>query len=232
MNKAIIIGRLTKSGVNFNDNFNDDPKCRFKLAVKERWKEKENTELINVFAEGKEANKMRTARIGNLVFVKGLANNGKYEKDGENIYYYEIESKSIRIIKENNEIKQDGFYENEINLIGRLGSDPKVFKEGNVSTFSIACNDYDGKNETTRWFNVSTFNKMAKAAAEYLKKGRLVSVEGKIRTREFEKDHEIKTATSIVANKWKALDANPQKNEGEKYPEPANFEYADDDIPL
>ena len=66
MNKAIIIGRLTKSGVNFNDNFNDNPKCRFKLAVKERWKEKENTELINVFAEGKDANKMRRSRIERL----------------------------------------------------------------------------------------------------------------------------------------------------------------------
>ena len=232
MNKAIIIGRLDKSGVNFNDNFNDDPKCRFKLAVKERWKEKENTELVNVFAEGKDANKMRTARIGNLVYVKGLANNGKYEKDGENIYYYEIESKSIRIINENREIKQDGFYENEINLIGRLGSDPKVFKEGKVSTFSIACNDYDGKNETTRWFNVSTFNKMAKSAAEYLKKGRLVSVEGKIRTRKYEKDNETKTAASIVANKWKALDPNPQRKKKEEYSEYADNESANDDIPL
>ena len=73
---------------------------------------------------------------------------------------------------------------------------------------------------------------MAKSAAEYLKKGRLVSVEGKIRTRKYEKDNETKTATSIVADKWKALDANPQKKEGEKYPEPANFEYAGDDIPL
>lgn len=232
MNKAIVIGRLTKSGVNINDSFNDHPKCRFKLAVKERWNEKEHTELVNIFVDGKDANKMRRSSIGDLVFVKGLANNGKYKKDGENIYFYEIESKSIRIIKENSEIKQDGLYENEIDLIGRLGSDPKVFKDGNVCTFSIACNDYDGKNETTRWFNVSTFNKMAKSAAEYLKKGRLVSVEGKIRTRKYEKDNEFKTATSIVANKWKALDANPQRDEGEKYPEPANFEYAGNDIPL
>ena len=232
MNKAIIIGRLNKSGVNFNDNFDEDPKCRFKLAVKERWQDNERTELVNIFATGKDAKKMRSSRVGDFVFVKGLANNGRYEKEGENIYYYEIESKSLRIIKENSEIKQDGLYENEITLIGRLGSDPKVFKEGKISTFSIACNDYDGKNETTRWFNVSTFNKMAKSAAEYLKKGRLVSVEGKIRTREYEKDNEFKTATSIVADKWKALDANPQKNEGEKYPESANFEYADDDIPL
>ena len=176
--------------------------------------------------------KLRSSRIGDLVFVKGLANNGKYEKEGETIYYYAIESKSLRIVKENGDLRQEGLYQNDITLIGHLGADPKVFNDGKVTGFSIACNDYDGKNETTRWFNISTFNKMAKSAAEYLKKGRLVSVEGKIRTRKYEKDNEIKTATSIVANKWKALDANPQKTEGEKYPEPANFEYADDDIPL
>jgi hypothetical protein len=57
MNKAIIIGRLNKSGVNFNDNFDEDPKCRFKLAVKERWQDNERTELVNIFAAGKDAKK-------------------------------------------------------------------------------------------------------------------------------------------------------------------------------
>jgi single-stranded DNA-binding protein len=83
MNKAIIIGRLNKSGVNFNDNFDEDPKCRFKLAVKERWQDNERKELVNIFAAGKDAKKMRSSRIGDLVFVKGLANNGKYEKLGD-----------------------------------------------------------------------------------------------------------------------------------------------------
>ncbi len=73
---------------------------------------------------------------------------------------------------------------------------------------------------------------MAKAAAEYLSKGRLVSVEGKITTRTYEKDSEIKTATSIVANKWKALDPNPQKKKKEEYSESTENEYANDDIPI
>ena len=81
--KTIIIGRLNKSSVNFNDNFDEDPKCRFKLAVKERWQDNERTELVNFFAAGKDAKKMRSTRIGDLVFVKGLANNGKYEKEKE-----------------------------------------------------------------------------------------------------------------------------------------------------
>ena len=126
MNKAIIIGRLNKSGVNFYDNFDEDPKCRFKLAVKERQQDNERTELVNIFAAGKDAKKMRTSRVGDLVFVKGLANNGRYEKDGETIYFYEVESKSLRIIKENVDLRQEGFYQNEITLIGHLGSDPKV----------------------------------------------------------------------------------------------------------
>jgi single-strand DNA-binding protein len=73
---------------------------------------------------------------------------------------------------------------------------------------------------------------MAKAAAEYLSKGRLVSVEGKITTRTYEKDNEIKTATSIVASKWKALDPNPQKKKRQEYSESADNEPAYDDIPL
>jgi single-strand DNA-binding protein len=232
MNKAIIIGRLNKSGVNFNDNFDETPKCRFKLEVKERWQDNERAELVNIFAAGKDAQKMRTSRVGDLVFVKGLANNGRYEKEGETIYFYEVESKSLRIIKENGDLRQEGLYQNDITLIGHLGGDPKVFNDGKVTGFSIACNDYDGEKETTRWFNVSTFDGMAKAAAEYLSKGRLVSVEGKITTRTYEKDNEIKTATSIVANKWKALDSNPQKKKKEEYSESADNEFANDDIPL
>jgi single-stranded DNA-binding protein len=81
-NKAII-GRLNKSSVNFSDNFDESTKCRFKLAVKERWQDNERTELVNIFAAGKDAKKMRSSRMGDLVFVKGLAKTGKYEKDGE-----------------------------------------------------------------------------------------------------------------------------------------------------
>jgi hypothetical protein len=55
--RVIIIERLNKSGVNFNDHYDESPKCRFKLAVKERWQDNERTELVDIFAAGKDAKK-------------------------------------------------------------------------------------------------------------------------------------------------------------------------------
>jgi hypothetical protein len=140
MNRVIIIGRVNKGGVNFNDNFEEDPKCRFKLAVKERWQDNELTELVNIFATSIDAKKMTSSRVGDFVFVKGLANNGKYEKEGETIYYYEIESKSLRIIKENGDLRKEGLYQNDITLIGHPGSDPKVFDDGKKKSASYLVN--------------------------------------------------------------------------------------------
>ena len=214
MNKAAIIGRLANGGVQFNDDFDGDPKCRFKLAVTERWQDKERTELVNIFVAGRDAEKMRVSRTGDLVFVKGMPRTGKYQQDGENIYYLEIESRQLTIIRENQELTQEGLDQNEVTLVGRLGQDPKLFSDGKVASFSLACEEYNGRAQHTQWLNVTTFDTLAKSAGQFLTKGRLVAVEGKVRTREYEKDGEIKSATSIVASKWKALDARPKGSDG------------------
>ena len=210
MNKAAIIGRLDKSGVHFNGDFEGDPKCRFRLAVTESWQDKTRSEWVNIYVAGKDAEKMRTSRVGDLVFVKGMPRTGKYEQDGENIYFLEIESRQLNIIRENEGLTQEGLDQNEVTLVGRLGQDPKVFSDGKVASFSLACDEYNGREQSTQWLNVTTFDGLAKSAGEFLTKGRLVAVEGKVRTREYEKEGEIKTATSIVAHKWKALDARPK----------------------
>jgi single-strand DNA-binding protein len=222
MNKAIIIGRLD-TDAQFNDNFNGDSKCRFKLAVTERWQNKERTELVNISVTGEDAQKMRQASTGDLIFVKGLSKPGSYEKNGETIYYHEVESRRLQIMR----APQEDFDQNEVTLVGRLGSDPKVFKDGKVSAFSMACDDYNGKDQTTRWINVVTFDRLAQSAREYLTKGRLVAVEGKIRTREYEKEGTSRTATSIVADRWTALDANPNKKPREESA-PVSHDYTGD----
>ncbi len=221
MNKAIIIGRLDKE-VQFNGNFDSDPKCRFKLAVNERWQNKERTELVNILVAGEDAQKMHQANRGDLVFVKGLSKPGSYEKDEEIIYYHEVESRRLQIMQ----APKEDFDQNEVTLVGRLGSDPKVFKDGKVTAFSMACEDYNGKEQTTRWINIVTFDRLAQSARRYLTKGRLVAVEGKIHTREYEKDGTSRTATSIVADRWTALDANPKKPEEEAAP--VSQDYAGD----
>lgn len=222
MNKAIIIGSLDKEA-QFNDNFDSDPKCRFKLAVTERWDDKSRTELVNVLATGTDAEKMKTAAAGDLVFVKGQSKPGSFEKEGTKVYYHEVESRRLQIIAD----PACSMDQNEVTLVGRLGTDPKVLKEGKVTAFSVACEDYNGKEQSTRWINVVTFDRLAQSAGDYLAKGRLVAVEGKIRTREYEKDGVVQSATSIVADRWTALDANP-KSKPKQEAAPVSQDYAGD----
>ena len=83
---------------------------------------------------------------------------------------------------------------NSVQLIGRLGKDPeaKTLTSGKaMTTFSIATTDSyknaDGeKGEDTKWNNIVTWGRKAEIAAEYLKKGQEVAVEGKLVHRNFE----------------------------------------------
>jgi single-strand DNA-binding protein len=93
--------------------------------------------------------------------------------------------------------------------IGNLGRDPEVrFTQGKqaVANFSIAINekwtDKDGKkNERTEWVRIVVWGKLAELCGEYLTKGRQVGVEGRLQTREYEKDGETRYATEIVADR-------------------------------
>jgi len=97
--------------------------------------------------------------------------------------------------------------------IGNLGRDPEVryMESGQaVANFSIAINEKwtgkDGKkNERTEWVRVVAWGKLAELCAEYLKKGRQVGVEGRLQTREYEKDGEKKYSTEIVADRVEFL---------------------------
>lgn len=83
---------------------------------------------------------------------------------------------------------------NSVHLIGRLGKDPEV-KEltsgSTLATFSLATSDSyrnaEGeKVEDTQWHNVVAWGKKAEIAAEYLKKGDEVAIEGKLIHRSYE----------------------------------------------
>jgi len=70
-------------------------------------------------------------------------------------------------------------------IVGRVGQDPEVkyFESGKVKTnFSIAVNRWDPKtkSEVADWFSVDVWDKQAEFAGEYVKKGRLVAVDGRI----------------------------------------------------
>ena len=97
-------------------------------------------------------------------------------------------------------------------IIGRLGKDPETRNtdNGTVANFSVAVSEvYKDKNgekkEITEWFNIVLWKGLADIAAKYLKKGSLVYIEGKMRTRTWEKDGVKRYTTELIGNELKML---------------------------
>ncbi len=106
---------------------------------------------------------------------------------------------------------------NKVILVGRLGRDPEIryvpSREGEraVARFSIATSEiYIGKDgdrkELTEWHSVYVWGKLANFVKDYLKKGRQVLVEGKLRTRKWETEGQKRSKTEIEASKIILLD--------------------------
>jgi single-strand DNA-binding protein len=99
---------------------------------------------------------------------------------------------------------------NSVNLIGHLGKDPEVRYTGGgqaVANFSLATSDtWKDKNgekqERTEWHRIVVWGKQAEHCGEYLRKGRLVHIEGRLQTREWDdKDGQKRYTTEIIANR-------------------------------
>ena len=95
---------------------------------------------------------------------------------------------------------------NKAILIGHLGKDPEIrnFESGaTLATFSMATTESykdkttGEKKEITEWHNIVLWRGLAEIAAKYLHKGDMVYIEGKIRTRSYEKDGVTKYITEI-----------------------------------
>lgn len=105
----------------------------------------------------------------------------------------------------------------KVMIIGRIGRDPEVKTANSGSTicsFSVACSEKRGGEEKTEWFRVKCFGKTAEFVANYLTKGRLVYVEGKLETQKYTKDGVERSSTELLADKVDALDKaeNAQQN--------------------
>lgn len=102
---------------------------------------------------------------------------------------------------------------NKVILVGHLGKDPELrYLEGNVSvaSFPLATSETfnkDGKKiEQTEWHNIVMWRGLADVAAKYLTKGRLVYIEGKLRTRSYEDKEGVRRyTTEIVAESFNIL---------------------------
>ncbi|HEX9389941.1 MAG TPA: single-stranded DNA-binding protein [Usitatibacteraceae bacterium] len=103
---------------------------------------------------------------------------------------------------------------NKVILVGNLGRDPETRympDGGAVTNFSIATTDTwkdksGEKQEKTEWHRISTFQRLAEIAGEYLKKGSQVYIEGRLQTRKWtDKDGVEKYTTEIIADKMQML---------------------------
>lgn len=105
---------------------------------------------------------------------------------------------------------------NKVVLIGRLGKDPEVRHldgDRRVANLTLATNERytrkDGqKVETTEWHDLEMWDGLARVAEQYLKKGNLIYVEGKIKTDNYEKNGETRYRTRIRVNSMNMLDSN------------------------
>jgi single-strand DNA-binding protein len=139
---------------------------------------------------------------------------------------------------------------NKVIIVGNLGADPdsRAMPSGNaVTNISVATseswNDRDTgeKQEKTEWHRVVFFNRLAEIAAQYLRKGSQVYVEGKIQTRKWEdKEGNERWTTEIVANQMQMLGdrmSNDMSNDNASSPQSSSdndfsTDEFDDDIPF
>lgn len=103
---------------------------------------------------------------------------------------------------------------NKVILLGNLGKDPEIRHLENgtaVASFSIATSEtYKDKTsgeriEKTEWHNVVLWRGLAEVAEKYLHKGDQVYIEGKLRTRSWEKDGVTRYTTEIVVDNMNML---------------------------
>ena len=130
---------------------------------------------------------------------------------------------------------------NKVILIGRLGQDPELKYTPNGSAmakFSIATsekwkNKDSGNQEVkTEWHNIVVWGKTAEFAGEWLKKGQLVSIEGKLQTRSWEQDGVKKYMTEIVADTITLLPSKGDVQESASQEQSFDDNEDDDDLPF
>ncbi len=141
---------------------------------------------------------------------------------------------------------------NKVILVGNLGADPdtRYMPSGSaVTNLSIATSESwkdkqtGEQKERTEWHKVAMFNRLAEIAAEYLRKGSQVYIEGKLRTRKWQdRDGNDRWTTEVIADEMQMLGgrgggsadfAAPAKTAAAPSKAPAaGADEFDDDIPF
>lgn len=135
---------------------------------------------------------------------------------------------------------------NKVQIIGHLGADPdtRYMPSGKpVTNIRVATSETwkdketGDKKEKTEWHSVVFFDKLAEIAGEYLRKGSLAYIEGKLQTRKWQdKEGKDRYTTEIIAQQMQMLGGKPQGERAAAKPQesstPADTGGFDDDIPF
>lgn len=118
---------------------------------------------------------------------------------------------------------------NKVILVGRVGQDPEARAlpndGGSVTNLSLATSEQwrdkqtGEKREKTEWTRLVLFKRLAEIASEYVRKGSLIYVEGKLQTRKWTDNNGIERyATEVVVSQLQLLGSRNQEQSG---PQPA-----------
>jgi single-strand DNA-binding protein len=142
---------------------------------------------------------------------------------------------------------------NKVILIGRLGKDPEIrnFENGGmIANFTMATSETykdrttGEKKEITDWHNVvARIPQQAEVIQKYVHKGDMLYVEGKLRTRSWEKDGQTRYITEVIVENFTMLtpkgsgggSSNPAGGYGaasQSSPSPVNMDAGSDDLPF
>ncbi len=106
---------------------------------------------------------------------------------------------------------------NKVILIGRIVATPELHKTNNdksVARATIAINrrfkDQNGEREAD-FINIVVWGKLAETLASYATKGSLISVDGELRTRKFEKNGQTNYVTEVIATGFQLLESRAQR---------------------
>ena len=135
---------------------------------------------------------------------------------------------------------------NKVILVGRLGADPEIrytpsgaeVANFRMATSEVWTNKNGEKEERTEWHRIVAWRNLAKICGEYLNKGRLVYIEGKIRTRSWEdRDGNKRYTTEVEATDMKMLGGTGTGEQQERKAKEPDSDYAppaakDEDIPF
>ncbi len=136
---------------------------------------------------------------------------------------------------------------NKVILVGHIGNKPegRYTPSGtSTSSFSLATNESwidseNEKQERTEWHNIIAWNKLADFATEYLQKGQLIYIEGRLQTRTYKDKEEIQrritevVSTAITPLEWKTMDKKENGSANKENKKDTNIvEAAEEDLPF